>query len=158
MSDISLPIDKTLGTLSWKTIGESGPEDRTVHGEWRFERVSMDNSVHAFCDDQRIMVTDIDLAIISWEPDPKMEVETRPNSNLKGLRGTGGNQFYDLPMTDEEFLHAIRLGLKDLRSWAFGGGTHELDHAAITVDTVRVGDRVSITVMGDLKKIGEVDE
>ncbi len=67
------------------------------------------------------------------------------------MRGTGGNQFYSLPMTKEQFADAVLIGCKDLELWCKDTDRF-VDYGEITVTTMKVddGNRVSITVEADL--------
>lgn len=65
------------------------------------------------------------------------------------MRGTGGNRFIPGDASQADLLAAIARGLDELRAWAHP--ERRFDLGAITVDTKRVGDRISVTVTGDLQ-------
>lgn len=72
------------------------------------------------------------------------------------MRGTGGNLFYPHPMSEDEFIAAVRRGLKDLREW--GGADRPLDLSAVTIETDRVNDKVCVTVTADLPSAHNVGD
>lgn len=75
-------------------------------------------------------------------------------SDNKYFRGTGGNQFYPAPLSEEEFLNAVSAGLQELRSWAHPDRVLDLAH--LTITTIPVGDRISVSVTADLQPVVKV--
>jgi hypothetical protein len=64
--------------------------------------------------------------------------------------GTGGNRFYDEPMTASDFLIAVAKQLAELEMYAAPLGK-VIDYGALEVTTKRVGERISVNLSSDLR-------
>lgn len=77
---IEIPTGTVWGILTWKE--EPGKKDQSAFGKWRFPRVSMDDSVHAICDDLQIVISDIDLKLSHFEPKTPILLEGQTGTPL----------------------------------------------------------------------------